>query len=106
MPGAITYFVKREPALFRKARWSIHLDKLKIAERDSQEAALAAAVEEAERSAGLGRTVEIWANNGEGFVLYKSFQPVKKKKGDLDDEDENEGEPRDDEDNAAAAILL
>ena len=109
MPQTITYFVKRDPGLFRKSRWVILMDKLKIGERESEAEALEMATAEAERSAELGRVVEVWANNGEGFVLYKSLQPVRKKKGDDDAGDDDSGGEAsrgDDDDAALAAAIL
>lgn len=91
MTATQTYYVKPNPGLFRKTRWTVLFHTQKVGERDTQAEALELAIEQARRSADLGRQVEIWANNGEGFVLFKSFQPAQKKKG-KEDEDEDEGE--------------
>ena len=106
MPQPTAYFVKRETGLFRKPHWAVLMDKATIGERDSQEAALEMAVAEAQRSANLGRFVEVWANNGEGFVLYKSFQPVKKKKGDEEEEEDAGEEARDGDDDTTLGAAV
>ncbi len=106
MALTITYYVKREPGLFRKGRWAILMDKLKIAERDSELEALELASVEAQRSADLGRTVEVWANNGEGFVLYKALKPTKKKADDDGDEEGPGEEARDGDDDTTLGAAV
>ena len=78
MPSNV-YFVRREVGLFRKGGWSVALGPQKIGIYPDRETSLGAALAEAERTSGLGRTTEVWVNDGEGFLLEKSFQAQKGK---------------------------
>ena len=79
------YFVKREVGLFWKGDWIVALGSQKIGLYPQREAAVAAAVAEAERTSFLGRTTEVWVNDGHGFNFEKSFKagkpPDEKDKG-------------------------
>jgi hypothetical protein len=73
------YFVKRDVGLFRKGGWTVVVGSTKIGIYPDRETSLSAALSEAERTSGLGRATEVWVNDGEGFLLEKSFQAQKGK---------------------------
>lgn len=68
------YFVKRDVGLFRKGNWTVALGAVTIGMYADRETSLAAAISEAERTSRLGRTTEVWVNDGDGFNFEKSFQ--------------------------------
>jgi hypothetical protein len=84
--NSLIYYVKREVGLFRKGGWIVLMDKMLIGTYPERETALAAAVSEADRSSTLGRVTEVWAYEGDGFVLHKAFQAKKGKNKEKDDE--------------------
>jgi hypothetical protein len=84
--NSLIYYVKREVGLFRKGGWIVLMDKMLIGTYPQRETALAAAVSEADRSSTLGRVTEVWAYEGDGFVLHKAFQAKKGKNKEKDDE--------------------
>ncbi|MGI8839811.1 MAG: hypothetical protein ACR2F8_03355 [Caulobacteraceae bacterium] len=88
MPSQI-YWVKRDVGLFRKPKWVVLLGPLKFGEYPDRDTAVAAAIAEAERTSILGRTTEVWVNDGAGFIFEKSFQAQKgkDKKGGKEEED-------------------
>ena len=87
--NSLIYYVKREVGLFRKGGWIVLMDKMLIGTYPERETALAAAVSEADRSSTLGRVTEVWAYEGDGFVLHKAFQAKKGKDKDKDDNKED-----------------
>ena len=95
MAASIIYFVKRSAGLFRKTTWCVLLGPLKIGDYPDRDTCVAAAIAEAERTSNLGRTTEVWVNDGDGFIFEKSFQA---KKGKDKKEDEGEEDLAGDED--------
>jgi hypothetical protein len=83
---SLIYYVKREVGLFRKGGWNVVMDTMLIGTYPERETALAAAVSEADRTSTMGRLTEVWAYEGDGFVLHKAFQAKKGKNKDKDDE--------------------
>jgi hypothetical protein len=83
---SLIYYVKREVGLFRKGGWNVLMDKMLIGTYQERETALAAAVSEADRTSTMGRMTEVWAYEGDGFVLHKAFQAKKGKDKDKGDE--------------------
>ncbi len=84
------YFVKQDVGLFKKkGNWILALGNQTIGLYPDREAAVATAIEEAERTSGMGIATEVWVNDGAGFLLTKAFKPSKGK-----DEDES---PKDDD---------
>ncbi len=93
MASSVIYWVKRDPGLFRKTTWCVLLGSLKIGDYPDRDAGVAAAIAEAERTSTLGRTTEVWVNDGGGFLFEKSFQAQKGKgKKDGGDEDDLTGD--------------
>ncbi len=77
--ASVIYFVKRDPGLFRKTTWCLLLGPLKIGDYPDRDTCIATAIAEAERTSTLGRTTEVWVNDGDGFIFEKSFQAKKGK---------------------------
>jgi|GEM_PF-6753577 len=72
-----SYFVKQEVGLFRKGNWIVALGKQTTGLYPGREAAVAAAVAEAERTSFLGRSTEVWVNDGHGFTIERAFKARK-----------------------------
>lgn len=88
---SVVYFVKRDIGLFRKGNWTVAIGKQTIGSGYPERAtAIAAAVAEADRTSYLGRTTEVWVNDGDGFNFEKGFKARKpaaeddKKGGEVD----------------------
>jgi len=88
MPSNI-YFVKQDVGLFRKGKWTVALGSVAVGIYPDRETSVAAAISEAERTSLLGRTTEVWVNDGHGFNFEKSFR-ASKGKGDKDDKGEED----------------
>jgi len=73
------YFVKRDVGLFRKGNWTVAMGSIAVGFYPDRETSVAAAISEAERTSLLGRTTEVWVNDGHGFNFEKSFQASKGK---------------------------
>jgi hypothetical protein len=89
----ITYWVKLERSLFRKAEWSVTFNSMKIGLHKDRDEAIAATLEEAERTSILGRASEVWLDEGMGFTLYRAF---KASKPEVPEEDNDKEGPVDD----------
>jgi hypothetical protein len=74
-PAASTYFVKREFRFFGKRNWMVSFNGRDVAGFPDRGAALAMAVDEAGRTASLGRGTEVRVDDGEGFFLVECFAP-------------------------------
>ena len=90
--ASLIYYVKQERTLFRKGDWRTVMNNLLIGLDKDRETALAAAVAEAERTSILGRSTEVWIDDGHGFTLHKSFKASKPEVPE-DDDDEPEYDP-------------
>lgn len=88
MASSNIYWVKEERGLFRKPEWSVTLNTLKFSLHKERDEAVQVAVTEAERTSILGRSTEVWVDEGHGFLLYKAF---KASKPEVPDEDEDGG---------------
>ncbi|MBA3810314.1 MAG: hypothetical protein H0X27_01480 [Caulobacteraceae bacterium] len=92
------YFVKQDVGPSKKnGNWILALGRQTIALYPDREAAVAMAIEEAERTSGMGIATEVWVNDGAGFLLTKAFKPSKHKDEDEsplkdDDSDEDPGD--------------
>ncbi|MEO8927813.1 MAG: hypothetical protein ABI306_11695 [Caulobacteraceae bacterium] len=71
------YFVKQDVGLFRKGKWAVALESQTLGLYADRQSAVAAAIEEAERTSYLGRTTEVWVNDGDGFNFEKAFKAQK-----------------------------
>lgn len=90
------YFVKQDIGLFKKkGAWMLALGGQTIGMYPDREAALASAIDEAERTSKMGLATEVWVNDGAGFLLAKAFQPSKGKS--KDEESVEDEKPEDDD---------
>jgi hypothetical protein len=81
------YWVKQERRLFGKGDWITTLSERVIGLHKDREEAISSAVAEAERTSVLGRTTEVWIDDGLGFTLFKAFKASKPEVEEEDDED-------------------
>lgn len=73
--------------MFGKGDWITILNERIIGLAKEREAALTEAVAEAERTSVLGRTTEVWIDDGLGFTLFKAFKASKPEVPEDDDDD-------------------
>ncbi len=76
--------------MFGKGDWITILNERIIGLAKEREAALVEAVAEAERTSVLGRTTEVWVDDGLGFTLFKAFKASKPEVPEDDDEEGGE----------------
>lgn len=73
MAGNPAYCVQREFRIFGKRRWTVFFGASPVGNFADRDSAIAAATEEAKRTASLGRLTEVRVNDGYGLELLASF---------------------------------